>query len=387
MSFFAVMLIAAGLQPCGARPTAVEIPTVDSTRFCLEIVVADETAGELAFTALAAAPDGTLYAARPVSGEILAITDTDGDQLPDFARIAAEGLTLPNALAYHAGSLYIAGGAHLYRLTGNALEVLVDDLPSGSGFWTGGVAVGDDERVYVGIGAACTLCADARALEGNRGVILSFALDGTDRQVVAEGFRYPAGLAWADGALWTVDVAPADEGWPSVQVDELNRITPGHHYGFPYCAGQENTPLQAELPFDCSRASAPTQVFANGSTPFSIAPYTGSAFPELEGRFLVTLSGSYNSSTVRGYALVAVQPDDSRQQVALLLPYSPALNSTYPGRRSLGSLLDFAAVQFAGEALFPHRPYGVAVSAEGWIYVSAGGGTVYALRPASVNTP
>ncbi len=82
----------------------------------MEEVINDPTLGELAFTALAAAPDGTLYAARPLAGEVWALADTNGDFLPDTPHLVADGLTLPNGLDYHDGALYISGGSHVYRL-------------------------------------------------------------------------------------------------------------------------------------------------------------------------------------------------------------------------------------------------------------------------------
>src|SRR5690606_5061741 len=136
--------------------------------------------GEFAFTALAAAPDGTLYAARPFQGQVIALTDTDGDFLPETPHVAAEGLILPNALAYADGALYITGGPNLYVLRDGELTTLVDDLPTGE-FWTGGIAVLDD-RVYVGIGAPCDFC---ESVNPEQGAVLSFALDGSDRQLVA----------------------------------------------------------------------------------------------------------------------------------------------------------------------------------------------------------
>jgi glucose/arabinose dehydrogenase len=184
------------LSPCGERPTYLSNPWVDGTRFCLESIIHDESAGELGFTSLAAAPDGTLYAARPLQGQILAITDSDDDGLPDSSRIVAENLTLPNGLAYHDGALYISGGVHIYKLIDEKIETLVDDLPSGGGFWTGGIAIGDDERLYVATGAPCDACQPDDPM---RGAILSYALDGSDRQIVAEGLRQPVGLAFRAG--------------------------------------------------------------------------------------------------------------------------------------------------------------------------------------------
>ena len=81
------------LSPCDQRPHLIDPPWVDATYYCAELVIHDESGGEMGFTSLAAAPDGTLYATRPMSGEVLALQDSDVDGLPDMPHIVAQGLT------------------------------------------------------------------------------------------------------------------------------------------------------------------------------------------------------------------------------------------------------------------------------------------------------
>ena len=38
-------------------------------------------------------------------------------------------------------------------------------------------------------------------------------------------------------------------------------------------------------------------------------------------------------------------------------------------------------LHYQASGFWPHRPLGVTVSREGWIYISVGGGQIYALRP------
>ena len=79
----------------------------------------------------------------PCSGAVMAIRDSDSDGLPDKMETFAEDLTLPMGLAFHDQHLYVSGGNHIYRIAeSSAVDIIVDDLPSGSGFWTGGITVG-----------------------------------------------------------------------------------------------------------------------------------------------------------------------------------------------------------------------------------------------------
>jgi glucose/arabinose dehydrogenase len=342
---------------------------------CLEKVIDDPAAGELGFTALAVSTNNTVYAARPRTGEVYALLDTDSDLLPDTPRLLIDGLTLPSGLAYVDGALYISGGAHLYRLplhpTRLPLETLVDDLPAEGGFWTGGVAVGGG-RVYVGVGAPCDAC----IFDGDqRGVVLSFALDGSDRQIEARGLRFPADLVYDDGVIWVVD--SARDGLAHLpDGDELNRFVPDGlppHFGFPYCVGSSNTPdvFASDGGFDCTDAAAPVATFPAGSQPIGVAAYTERDFaPALRGELLVALRGAHNRLDLPGYRVARVGLDGG---VMSFIPADPS-----PG--SLLTAFTVEQMSYRGSGFWVHHPYDVVVNAWGWMYISYGGHIV-ALRP------
>lgn len=361
-----------GLPPCEQRPTLIDPPWVNATYYCAELVIHDDSGGEMGFTSLAAAPDGTLFAARPMSGEVLQIEDTNADGLPDTVHVVAQGLTLPNGLAFYGGALYISGGAHIYRLAGDKLETLVNDLPTGAGFWTGGIAVGDDQRLYVGIGAECDACEQKHR---DRGTILSFALDGSDRQVVATGLRQPNDLAFRDGVLWTVDTARDGLDY-TASFDELNRVTAGANFGWPYCIGKENIPDTLYPKADCSKVTAPSLTFPTHSNPLGIVAYSGDAFPHLKGQFLLTLGGAIHESYLNGYTLVTIGFDaaGNPQEPHIILPELPSNNEQW-------SAINLQKMHYQASGFWQHHPYDVTISREGWIYVSLGGGTIWALRP------
>jgi len=363
----------AALPVCQERPTWVDPPWVDGADWCLERFVNDPSAGELGYTALAAAPDGTLYAARPYVGQVLALTDGDGDGLPETPRVAADGLTLPNGLAYHDGALYITGAQHLYRLVDGVVETLVGDLPWGAGFWTGGLTVGPDERIYVAIGATCDYCAQDDAA---RGAIWSYALDGSDPLQVSTGLRQPGDVAFRDGELWTLD--SARDGLDGHDLDEVNRVMPGAHFGWPYCYGANTQPDTLVEAFDCAEATGPALALPTHSTPLRLAAYDHDLFPEIHNSLLVVLHGSYNQSDLQGYALAAVLFDADGQPTGyrVIVPEQ----ATPPGTPYIYQLSE---IQYQESGFWPHRPLDVSVSRDGWIYISAGGGQLFVLRPLS----
>jgi glucose/arabinose dehydrogenase len=297
------------LPKCQDRPTWIDPPWVNGFDWCLELVLKDDSAGELGYTALAAASDGTLYAARPNSGEILVLTDEDGDDLPETPRVVADGLTLPNGLAFYDGALYISGAQHIYRMDGDFhVETLVNDLPWGAGFWTGGLTIGPDKRIYIAIGATCDHCEQT---DTTRGSIWSYALDGSDPQQIASGLRQPGDVAFRYGVLWTLD--SARDGLDAPDLDEINSVTEGAHYGWPYCFGADNQSDTLIGTFDCAQSAAPALVLPTHSTPIRLETYSGDAFPTIENNLLVVLHGSYNQSDLQGYALALVEFDDGGQ--------------------------------------------------------------------------
>lgn len=364
------------LLPCIERPTVIDPPWVNNSLYCSERVIYDPSGGELGFTSLTIAPDGTLYAARPLYGQVLSLGDANGDGLPEQSQVLIEGLTLPNGLAFADGTLYITGGANLYRWRDGTLTTLVDDLPSGTGFWTGGVAIGADGRLYVGIGAPCDYCEPD---DPERGSILSFAADGSDRQIVAQGLRQPNDLVFQRDQLLVVDSARDDLPREST-LDELNVIPFGErdiHFGWPYCIGLENQPDWEAADRECGDMSPPVTTFSTFSNPLGITVYEGDAFPHLQGQVLVTLGGSHNQTQIAGYTLVALGLDAEGKMTSppdVILPAIPDSNPSWQG-------VGLQQMHYQKSGFWPFRPYDVVVSPEGWIYVSVGGGRIWALRP------
>lgn len=361
----ALTATAQDMPDCGERPTTMANPRVDFERYCLELVIDAPETGRLGFSALAATPDGGLFATRPYTGELIALTDSDGDGLPETQQVVADGMTLPNGLTAYDDALYISGGAHIYRWQDGELTTLVDDLPSGAGLWTGGIAVGPDARLYVGTGAACDLCEPDDA---ERGAILSFALDGSDRQLVATGLRQPADLLFINDALWVTDSASSSADGDNL--DELNIITAGTHYGWPYCLGTQ-TPLLAG-DFDCADSTAPAIALPTHSTPVGLAYYAGETLPWLDGRLLVVLQGSNGEAHMQGYALVAVDPATPDEPMRLVVPGNS---------QSAGEDFSLQHLNYRTSGIWPRRPLDVTISAEGWVYISVGDGRIMALRP------
>lgn len=373
------------LERCPDRSTVIQGELfADNRRWCVESILHDRQIEPYSFTAMEIAPDGTLYATRPLSGVVMAIRDSDGDDLPDKMTVFAEDLTLPMGLAYHDEFLYASGGNHIYRIAeSGAVEIIVDDLPSGSGFWTGGITVGDDSRLYLALGAPCDNCEFG---ERERGAILSMNLDGSDRRVIATGFRNPADVAFYRGQLWTLDSAPRQSERGAL--DELNLVEPGGWYGFPYCLGASSRNISA-ADIDCADAIAPVMLFGRGANPVSLAPFPHNTLPGTEDTLIVVLSGEPSQIDIVGYKVIMITFDEANQPLGatILLPYRKLdLRQAYTPYRQEGLFWErYIWLSELGFGIYPQQPLAVAVHPRGWIYISITGGRIIALRPRALS--
>ena len=370
------------LGDCTERPTVVwDVLYVDHLRWCVEGVVDDPTIEPMSFTAMAVAPDGTLYATRPLTGQIMVIRDTNGDLFADTMEPFVDGLTLPNGLEYYDGALYATGGANLYRIDDDGtVTVIVDDLPFGTGFWTGGLTIGEDERIYIAVGAPCDNCEFDRY---ERGLILSMELDGSDRQVVATGFRNPADVEFYRGELWTLDTSPREV--LTRARDELNLVEPDQWYGFPYCLGKETLNLTRNE-HACAASTPPRLRFGSGSTPVSLVAYPYDTLPGTKDTLIVVLKGEPTQVDFYGYKVVMINFDDDNQPIGLtlLVPFrkdsgKQAFEVYDPEEGYFTRYIVNLSEQ--GWGLYPQQPLAVAVNSRGWIYLSITGGKIIALRP------
>jgi len=386
-SFSSIQAQQPELGKCSERPHVITGALfVDYLRWCVEGVVDDPDIEPFSFTALEAAPDGSLFATRPLAGEVMIIEDADGDQLPDTMRTFAEGLNMPNGLAYHEGDLYVSGGSKIYRISaGGSVDTIVSDLPVGSGFPVGGLVVGEDERLYVPVGAPCDNC---EFDEPERGAILSMTLDGADRQVIASGFRHPADVEFYRGKLWSLDSAPRT--YQRGAVDEVNQVETGAWYGFPYCLGAATVNLASDQ-FDCASSAPPRVLFGAGARPSSLAAYPYDTLTGTADTLIVVLSGEPTQIDFVGYKVVMLNFDDGDQLLGATLVLPFRIESTrqayvpYDGEGYFWR--QYITLSELGWGIYPQQPLAVAVNSYGWIYISMTGGRIVALRPANETPP
>jgi glucose/arabinose dehydrogenase len=125
----------------------------------------------------------------------------------------------------------------------------------------------------------------------------------------------------------------------------------------------------------CADTKSPRLVFPYQSNPSGMVFYTHDAFPAWKNNLIVVLRGSWDLPEPVGYALLVVQFSGKRKPTGLVMHIVPdSVHPSYAG-------YSLAQYSLLGFGFFPYHPFDVAVSPEGWLYVSFEEGRIIRLRP------
>ena len=272
----------------------------------------DQTPGA---RSLSISPSGVLYAGtfldrnRQNIGKVYAIVDRDKDGVGETVHTLAEGLNMPNGVAWKDGDLYIAELTRIVKIENveNDLSVMDRPVVIRDGFpddfmhgWKY-LRFGPDGNLYVPLGAPCNVC--DRLAEGYSSLNL-MSPDGRTLSKYATGIRNTVGFDWhpQTGELWFTD--NGRDGWGDDRPgDELNRAyKSGLHFGYPFCH-------QGDLPdpdfgrgIDCRQFEPPVALMGPHVAALGMRFYTGSQFPaDYQNQPVVALHGSWNRSREAGH--------------------------------------------------------------------------------------
>ena len=318
---------------------------------------------------LARAPNGDIFVSVPTEDRILVMPDRDADGVMDDGALAvyAEGgiLRRPFGLDFHAGWLYVASTDAVLRLpyadgdlqpTGSVERVA--ELPADGDQWARPLGIGPDGRVYVGVGASCNACEET---DVRRATVLQIEPETGESKIYSAGLRGPMGLAFnpATGDVWTSDRGRVGLGDDRVP-DELNRLSPGAHLGWPFCYGAQrrDASMPAETGF-CGATLAPMIELLGQAGVAGLRFYDGDQFPETyRGDLYVALSGSgLRRELPSGYNIVRIP-----------------MNGWAPR----GEVFDFASGWLRPDTRRWGSPVDLELAADGSLLVSdEGGGRIY----------
>jgi glucose/arabinose dehydrogenase len=280
-------------------------------------VYADSVPGARSMTR---GPEGVLFVGSRDIGRVYALVDGDRDNRVDSIHIIAEGLRMPNGVAYRDGALYVAEISRVLRYDDIAVNlsdppspvVVNDSFPDDK--WHGWkfIGFGPDGRLYVPVGAPCNVCLreDERYAS-----IMRMNADGTGLEVFAHGVRNTVGFDWhpLTGELWFTDNG-RDWMGDNRPPDELNRAPePELHFGFPFCHGDSVVDPKYGEESVCRRHTPPALELGPHVAALGMRFYTGEMFPEqYRNQIFIAEHGSWNRSEKIGYRVILVRLDGTR---------------------------------------------------------------------------
>ncbi len=313
---------------------------------------------------IAVAPNGDIVVAEISRGVVMAVhPDAPPDAQPT---LVAGGLALPNSVAFRGNDLYIGvwSGVIIIRDYPRGIgspHVLFDDMPRNGDHNARALALDHNGEIFISSGSDCNIC---REQDPRLATILHYGSDGRGGRIHASGLRNASGLAFdARGRLWAV-VNQRDNLQPDhtdLPPEELDLIQQGGNYGWPttYPIGDERLP-SPEFPGASTKAILPTTFnFQAHTAPLQTVFYNAAQFPDrFRGALFVALHGSWNRDPPSGYKVVAVTFQDG----------API------------KVEDFLTGWLTSVYRVHGRPVGVAVAADGSLYVSDDTGYLFRVR-------
>lgn len=284
---------------------------------------------------LALGDKGTIFVGNREKDKVWAVRDDNGDGVADKKWVIAEGLTMPNGVAFREGSLYVAEVSRILRFPNieSSLEnppqpeVIYDQYPTDRHHGWKYIAFGPDGKLYVPVGAPCNICMSENEIYAT---ITRLDPKGGEPEIYAHGVRNSVGFDWhpQSGALWFTDnggdnlgVLMANAGkMQEAQAQDFTDNNPpcelnaapkeGMHFGYPHCHAGEIVDPQFGKEGDCGKYEQPAQKLGAHVAPLGMKFYTGKQFPEeYRNQVLIAEHGSWNRSKKSGYRLMKVTLD------------------------------------------------------------------------------
>jgi glucose/arabinose dehydrogenase len=323
-------------------------------------------------------PEGKLYITRRDGGDVLMLTDSDGDnKFEDLVTVVADfkgvhGITVKDDW------LYLCNNTELrrYKFTQDGKvsrewETLINDLPSGGQHPNRTIDFGPDGMLYITVG---TLCNDCKESDNEVASILQVDPKTWKRTPFATGLRNTIGFDWhpTTNELWGLDNGGDGKGnrWPP---EEINQIVKGGMYGYPFVYGKNEVDQSREDPAgDVKEEWAKNATPSSMELPAHMAPigfqFFGSAqnIPaDFSDDGLVCWHGSWNRSKPVGFKV---------QRIVFQGGKPTGAEDFVTGFLKPGFLM------FKRKARFG-RPAGVTITPAGVVYISDdANGVIYAVK-------
>jgi glucose/arabinose dehydrogenase len=258
---------------------------------------------------------GILFLSQHRAGKVVALPDKNGDGKFDGAVTLLENRQIPHGLAFvqldSGYYLYVAEEHQVVRMkreskpfTYGKPEVIISDIPEG-GHSTRTIKI-KDQKIYLSVGSSCNVCVEDNPL---RAAISRFNLDGSGKEIFAQGLRNSVGIEFSPytGELWGVNNG-RDRLGDDHPKEELNIIRKGKHYGWPTCYEDQVWDEDFGKPYHCIATVPPAHTFTAHMAPLGLAFYQKGTLPKrFNNSVFIAFHGSWNRSVPAGYKVVRVK--------------------------------------------------------------------------------
>lgn len=305
--------------------------------------------------------NGSLYITRRDAGDVLMLTDTDGDGRFDDLKTVWAKFREVHGITIHNNMLYLCSNKELKRAnikddgTLGDTVTLINNLPEGGQHDNRMIAFGPDGMLYISVGSDCNDCQETNP---EHATILRARPDGSSRKVFARGLRNTIGFDWepATKSLWGCDNGTDWRG-DSIPPEELNKIVEHGNYGWPQVFGKQQPDETREDPVGTTKAAyAKTTVPAVLTFPAHSAPIDfkfmakAASFPsDYKDDALVCWHGSWNKKNPDGFKVQRLKFENGNPVGA---------EDFFAGFLSKDGKTRFG------------RPAGLAISEKGVVYIS-----------------
>lgn len=232
--------------------------------------------------------------------------------------VIAEKLNRPIGVDYYKGDLFVSeiDKIRVFRDILNQKnnlhsEIFIASLPDKK--WHGWkyIKVGDDNKIYINIGAPCNTC----LTENYYGTISRIDLTSKEIEIFAWGVRNSVGFDWhpQTGEFWFTDNG-ADNFGDNIPADELNRVTEaGEHFGFPYIHGNNVKDPKFNKDIEDLTVTKPSWELPAHVAPLGMRFYTEEMFPsKYKNGIFIAEHGSWNRKEKTGYRISFIQIEGNK---------------------------------------------------------------------------
>jgi len=324
----AALLFSAALSAYPQNPPLERIQLPPGFR--IEVLASVPNARSLALGA-----KGTLFVGNRSGGAVHAV-------LPGGKVVkVADGLSMPNGVAFKVGTLYIAEVGKIYSIEGiegnlqapAKPKLIYDKLPGDVHHGWKFIRFAPDGRLAIPIGAPCNVCdRDGYAQIG------FLNLQTKEFQTFAKGIRNTVGFDWHPQTreLWFTDNG-RDWLGDELPADELNHAPrAGMHFGFPYCHQGDLPDPEFGRGHKCAEFQAPAQKLGPHVAALGMRFYTGTMFPaEYRNQIFIAEHGSWNRSKKNGYRISIVRTEGNKA-----VAYQPFASGWLQGESAWGRPVD-----------------------------------------------